>query len=179
MTIREKILVIEDEKSISHFISTVLNNNGYEAMQAQTGEEALSMISSHCPDLVILDLGLPDMDGPGHPPQPAQLVQPAGGGGLPPAPMSGTRSPHWIWGRMTTSPSPSARTNSWPGSAPRSATPAPSPVMTKSPGTAPIQWENWSSTTISTRSVSAVRMSTSPSASSASWPCWANTLARF
>ena len=63
MTIREKILVIEDEKSISHFISTVLNNNGYEAMQAQTGEEALSMISSHCPDLIILDLGLPDMDG--------------------------------------------------------------------------------------------------------------------
>ena len=63
MTIREKILVIEDEKSISHFISTVLNNNGYEAMQAQTGEEALSMISSHGPDLVILDLGLPDMDG--------------------------------------------------------------------------------------------------------------------
>ena len=63
MTIREKILVIEDEKSISHFICTVLNNNGYEAMQAQTGEEALSMISSHCPDLVILDLGLPDMDG--------------------------------------------------------------------------------------------------------------------
>lgn len=63
MTIREKILVIEDEKSISHFISTVLNNNGYEAMQAQTGEEALSMISSRCPDLVILDLGLPDMDG--------------------------------------------------------------------------------------------------------------------
>ena len=77
MTIREKILVIEDEKSISHFISTVLNNNGYEAMQAQTGEEALSMISSHCPDLVILDLGLP---------QPAQLVQPAGGGGLRPLP---------------------------------------------------------------------------------------------
>ena len=63
MMIREKILVIEDEKSISHFICTVLNNNGYEAMQAQTGEEALSMISSHCPDLVILDLGLPDMDG--------------------------------------------------------------------------------------------------------------------
>lgn len=63
MMIREKILVIEDEKSISHFICTVLNNNGYEAMQAQTGEEALSMISSHCPDLIILDLGLPDMDG--------------------------------------------------------------------------------------------------------------------
>ena len=63
MTIREKILVVEDEKSISHFISAVLNTNGYEAMQARTGQEALSMISSHCPDLIILDLGLPDMDG--------------------------------------------------------------------------------------------------------------------
>ena len=38
-------------------------SNGYETMQAQTGEEAQSMISSHCPDLIILDLGLPDMDG--------------------------------------------------------------------------------------------------------------------
>ena len=63
MNIREKILVVEDEKSISHFISTVLNNNGYEAMQARSGAEAMSMISSHCPDLIILDLGLPDMGG--------------------------------------------------------------------------------------------------------------------
>jgi len=63
MNIREKILVIEDEKSISRFISTILNSNGYEAMQARSGEEALSMISSHCPDLIILDLGLPDIDG--------------------------------------------------------------------------------------------------------------------
>ena len=63
MNIREKILVVEDEKSIAHFISTVLANNGYEAMQARSGSEASSMISSHCPDLIILDLGLPDMDG--------------------------------------------------------------------------------------------------------------------
>lgn len=63
MNIREKILVVEDEKSIAHFISTVLNNNGYEAMRARTGQEALSMVSSHCPDLIVLDLGLPDMDG--------------------------------------------------------------------------------------------------------------------
>ena len=55
--------MVEDEKSIAHFISTVLNNNGYEAMRARTGQEALSMVSSHCPDLIILDLGLPDMDG--------------------------------------------------------------------------------------------------------------------
>ena len=63
MNIRERILVIEDEKSIAHFISSVLSANGYEAMQARNGSEALSMISSHCPDLIILDLGLPDMDG--------------------------------------------------------------------------------------------------------------------
>ena len=63
MNIREKILVVEDEQSIAHFISTVLTSNGYEAMQASSGTEALSMISSHCPDLIILDLGLPDMYG--------------------------------------------------------------------------------------------------------------------
>ena len=63
MNIREKILVIEDEKSIAHFISTILTANGYDAMRASSGAEAMSMISSHCPDLVILDLGLPDMDG--------------------------------------------------------------------------------------------------------------------
>ena len=63
MNIREKILVVEDEKSISHFICTILTSNGYETMKAYSGQEALSMISSHCPDLIILDLGLPDMDG--------------------------------------------------------------------------------------------------------------------
>lgn len=63
MNIREKVLVVEDERSIAHFISAILNTNGYEALQAVSGTEALSMISSHCPDLIILDLGLPDMDG--------------------------------------------------------------------------------------------------------------------
>ncbi len=63
MNIREKILVVEDEKTIARFISTVLSGSGYEAMQTRSGAEALSMISSHCPDLIILDLGLPDMDG--------------------------------------------------------------------------------------------------------------------
>ena len=63
MTIREKILVVEDEKSISHFISSTLSANGYDSVQAHSGKEALSMISSYCPDLIILDLGLPDMDG--------------------------------------------------------------------------------------------------------------------
>ena len=178
MTIREKILVIEDEKSISHFISTVLNNNGYEAMQAQTGEEALSMISSHCPDLVILDLGLPDMDG-------LDILRSLRSWSSLPVVVVSARSHErdkvaaLDLGADDYLTKPFGTDELLARSAPRSATPAPSPVMTKSPGTAPIQWENWSSTTISTRSVSAARMSTSPSASSASWPCWANTLARF
>ena len=63
MKIRDRIMIVEDEKSIAGFIRAILNSNGYDAMVAQSGGEALTMISSHCPDLVILDLGLPDMDG--------------------------------------------------------------------------------------------------------------------
>ena len=63
MKLKDKVLIIEDEQSISNFISTILNANGYDTIAAGSGEEALSMISSHCPDLIILDLGLPDMDG--------------------------------------------------------------------------------------------------------------------
>ena len=63
MNIRDKILVVEDEKSISGFIRAILSSNGYDVIVAHTGSEAFSMISSHCPDLVVLDLGLPDMDG--------------------------------------------------------------------------------------------------------------------
>ena len=61
--IREKILVIEDEKSISRLICSVLRKQDYEVIQAWTGKEALMLLSSACPDLVILDLGLPDGDG--------------------------------------------------------------------------------------------------------------------
>ena len=63
MNVRDKILVVEDEKSISGFIRAILSSNGYDVIAAHSGSEAFSMISSHCPDLVVLDLGLPDMDG--------------------------------------------------------------------------------------------------------------------
>ena len=59
----EHILIVEDERSISGFIKTVLVSNGYEVVLAHSGTEAFSMVSSHCPDLVVLDLGLPDIDG--------------------------------------------------------------------------------------------------------------------
>lgn len=58
-----RILVVEDEKLIQSFIQTVLTSNGYEVLLARTGEEAMILLSSRCPDLVLLDLGLPDTDG--------------------------------------------------------------------------------------------------------------------
>ncbi len=63
MKIKDKVLIIEDEQSISNFISTILAANGYDTLTVRSGAEALAMISSHCPDLIVLDLGLPDMDG--------------------------------------------------------------------------------------------------------------------
>ena len=63
MKIKDKVLIVEDEQSISNFISAILTANDYDTLTVRTGEEALTMISSHCPDLIVLDLGLPDMDG--------------------------------------------------------------------------------------------------------------------
>lgn len=57
------ILVVEDEKNILNFICATLEANGYQAIKAFSGKQALMYITSYCPDLVILDLGLPDMDG--------------------------------------------------------------------------------------------------------------------
>lgn len=63
MKIRDRVLVVEDDKRINSFYKTILEANEYEVLMAQTGTEAYSMITSQCPDVVILDLGLPDMDG--------------------------------------------------------------------------------------------------------------------
>ena len=57
------VLVVEDDRAIVHLLSTILDANDYRVVQVSTGREALSTISSHYPDVVLLDLGLPDMDG--------------------------------------------------------------------------------------------------------------------
>ena len=57
--------IVEDEYNISSFVSAVLQANGFDTMVARNGAEAIILITSHCPDLVLLDLGLPDMDGQG------------------------------------------------------------------------------------------------------------------
>ena len=63
MNIKEKVLLIEDERTIRGFMQAILTANGYDVLMAGTGAMADTMISSHCPDIIILDLGLPDMDG--------------------------------------------------------------------------------------------------------------------
>lgn len=63
MSPKLSILVIEDDKSICSFIKTSLTGNGYHVTAALTGREGLSLTASHCPDVILLDLGLPDIDG--------------------------------------------------------------------------------------------------------------------
>ena len=58
-----KVLIIEDEANICSFIQTLLETNGYQALVAQTCMMGMTMFISYNPDLVILDLGLPDRDG--------------------------------------------------------------------------------------------------------------------
>lgn len=62
-TIRSKILIIEDDPGICTFLRATLVASGYDAIIVNSGRSALDMIASHCPDCILLDLGLPDMDG--------------------------------------------------------------------------------------------------------------------
>ena len=57
------ILLIEDDKSICSFITTALSGNGYHITSAYTGKEGLCLASVDLPDIILLDLGLPDIDG--------------------------------------------------------------------------------------------------------------------
>lgn len=58
-----RILVVDDEQAIRRFLQTSLTANGYTVFEATAGQEALTAVGNHRPDVVILDLGLPDMDG--------------------------------------------------------------------------------------------------------------------
>ncbi len=57
------IFIVEDDKPIRNFICASLSTQGYKYLEAGTGNEALTLFTSHNPDIVILDLGLPDIDG--------------------------------------------------------------------------------------------------------------------
>jgi two-component system KDP operon response regulator KdpE len=57
------ILVVEDDIQIRRFLRTALTSNGYRFIEATSGHEGLSIVSMEHPDLIILDIGLPDIDG--------------------------------------------------------------------------------------------------------------------
>lgn len=58
-----QILIVEDDARIRHYMSTVLTSGGYNVLEAANAQCALTMAASHNPDLILLDLGLPDRDG--------------------------------------------------------------------------------------------------------------------
>ncbi len=62
-SLHNRIFVIEDDPGIAAFLKSTISAEGYDVLVASNGKTALQMISSHCPDCILLDLGLPDMDG--------------------------------------------------------------------------------------------------------------------
>lgn len=60
---RPRALLIEDEAPIRNFLAASLASAGYEVLEAPTGAQALKLASGQPPDVILLDLGLPDMDG--------------------------------------------------------------------------------------------------------------------
>lgn len=63
MSTKATIVIIEDEKNICSFISRILEPEGYRVITSNTGRNGLQHINSNHPDLILLDLGLPDMEG--------------------------------------------------------------------------------------------------------------------
>ncbi|MBE6108252.1 MAG: response regulator transcription factor [Erysipelotrichaceae bacterium] len=60
---KPQILIVEDDRAISNFIAATLDTQNYQYQQVKTGSGALMLALSYRPDVVLLDLGLPDMDG--------------------------------------------------------------------------------------------------------------------
>ena len=97
-----RVLVVDDEPQILRALAINLRARRYEVFTAETGTEALSVAAAHPPDLVILDLGLPDMDG-------VEVIRGLRGWTAAPdrrssrgAPTARTRSTRWTPARTTT-----------------------------------------------------------------------------
>jgi two-component system KDP operon response regulator KdpE len=60
---KTRVLIVDDEPQILRFLRTTLSANGFDIVEAATGAEALRRAAADAPDVIVLDLGLPDMDG--------------------------------------------------------------------------------------------------------------------
>ncbi|MCI4680022.1 response regulator [Rhodoblastus acidophilus] len=60
---KTRVLIVDDETPIQRFLRPALQASGYETLTAETGAQALRVMATSAPDIVVLDLGLPDMDG--------------------------------------------------------------------------------------------------------------------
>ena len=63
MSVLIRVLVVDDEAAVRRFLKTSLTPRGYEVKEASTGQEAIEMVAQSRPDVILLDLGLPDLDG--------------------------------------------------------------------------------------------------------------------
>ena len=61
--LKETILLIEDEPQIRRLLAITLESNDYKVLQASTGKEGILLAANHSPDLILLDIGLPDVSG--------------------------------------------------------------------------------------------------------------------
>ena len=111
------VLIIEDEKNIQTFMGKVLKRHDYRVLCADTGTQGLDLIRSQCPDIILLDLGLPDMSG-------NKVISEVRTWTSTPIIVISARTAarRWIWAPTTISPNHSGPLNCWRVSARLSAT---------------------------------------------------------
>lgn len=61
--VKNSVLIVEDESAVRKFVNSALVEAGYEVLESESGTEGLRIASEQCPALLLLDLGLPDLDG--------------------------------------------------------------------------------------------------------------------
>jgi CheY-like chemotaxis protein len=61
--VNKRILIIEDDHNSRYIYSTILKHIGYDTIEAMTGEDGLQAVAAEPPDLILLDIGLPGMNG--------------------------------------------------------------------------------------------------------------------
>ena len=60
---RKSIVIVDDEETVGSFIQVILEQQGFETASVQTGQECLRLLKTRQPDLILMDIGMPHMDG--------------------------------------------------------------------------------------------------------------------